>query len=42
MSIKTQRMASNIVKELSDILAYEVKNKDIQFVTVTDCRLASD
>jgi ribosome-binding factor A len=42
MSIKTQRIASNIVKELSYILAYEVKDNDIKFVTVTDCKLAPD
>ena len=42
MSIKTQRIASNIVKELSYILAYEIKDEDIKFVTVTDCKLAPD
>lgn len=42
MSIKIQRIASNIIKELSYILAYEVKDNDIKFVTVTDCKLASD
>lgn len=42
MSIKTMRIASNIVKELSYILAYEVKDSDIKFVTVTDCKLAPD
>ena len=42
MSIKTQRIASNIVKELSYILAYEIKDEDIKFVTVTDCHLAPD
>jgi len=42
MSIKTQRIASNIIKEISYILAYEVKDNDIKFVTVTDCKLASD
>ena len=42
MSIKTQRIASNIIKELSYILAYEVKDEDIKFVTITDCKLASD
>lgn len=42
MSIKTQRIASNIVKEISYILAYEVKDSDIKFVTVTDCKLSSD
>jgi len=42
MSIKIQRIASNIIKELSYILAYEVKDNDIKFVTITDCKLASD
>ena len=42
MSIKTERIASNIVKELSYILAYEVKDSDIKFVTVTDCKLSPD
>ena len=34
MSVKTKRIASNIVKEISYILAYEV--------TVTDCKLTTD
>ncbi len=42
MSIKIERIASNIVKEISYILAYEVKDNDIKFVTVTDCKLSSD
>lgn len=42
MSIKTMRIASNIVKEMSYILSYEVKDSDIKFVTVTDCKLAPD
>ncbi len=42
MSIKSERIASNIVKELSYILSFEVKNKEISFVTVTDCKLAPD
>lgn len=42
MSVKTERIASNIVKEISYILANEVKDKEIRFVTVTDCKLASD
>lgn len=42
MSIKIQRIASNIIKELSYILAYEVKDNDIKFVTITDCKLAND
>ncbi len=42
MSVKTERIASNIVKELSYILTFEIKDKDIKFVTVTDCKLAPD
>lgn len=42
MSIKIDRIASNMVKEISYILANEVKDKDIKFVTVTDVKLASD
>ena len=42
MSIKLDRIESNMVKEISYILANEVKDKDIKFVTVTDCRVTSD
>ncbi len=42
MSVKTERIASNIIKEISYILANETKDKDIKFVTITDCKLASD
>ena len=42
MSIKIDRIASNMVKEISYILANEVKDSDIKFVTVTDVKLASD
>ena len=42
MSIKLQRIESNIIKQLSYIIANEVKDNDIKFVTVTDCKLASD
>lgn len=42
MSVKIDRIASNIVKEISYILAYEVKDNDIKFITVTDCKLSSD
>lgn len=42
MSVKTDRIASNIVKEVSYILANEVKDSDVKFVTVTACKLASD
>jgi len=42
MSVKIDRIASNMVKEISYILANEVKNNNIKFVTVTDVKLASD
>ncbi len=42
MSIKLDRIESNMIKEISYILANEVKDKDIKFVTVTDCRVTSD
>lgn len=42
MSIKIERIASNLVKEISYILMNEVKNPDIKFVTVTDCKVTND
>lgn len=42
MSIKIERIASNLVKEISYILATEVKDNDIKFVTVTDCKVTND
>lgn len=42
MSLKKDRIASNIVKEISQILAQEVKDTNISFVTITACDLAND
>lgn len=42
MSIKIERVASNMVKEISYILATEIKDKDIKFVTITDCKVTND
>ena len=42
MSVKIDRIASYMVKEISYILANEVKDSNIKFVTVTDVKLASD
>lgn len=42
MSIKIERINSNIVKELSYILAQEIKDENIKFVTVTDCKVTND
>lgn len=42
MSIKIDRIASNLVKEISYILSNEVKNPNIKFVTITDCHVTND
>jgi ribosome-binding factor A len=42
MSIKIDRIGSNLAKEISRILATEVKDKDIRFVTVTDVKVTND
>lgn len=42
MSIKIDRIGSQMVKEISYILATEVKDKDIQFVTITDVKVTND
>ena len=42
MSIKIERINSTMIKEISYILASEVKDKELKFVTVTDCKVTSD
>lgn len=42
MSIKIDRIGSALVKEISYVLATEVKDVDIKFVTVTDCKVTND
>lgn len=42
MSIKIERIGSQLVKEISYILATEVKDSDIKFVTVTDVKVTND
>lgn len=42
MSIKIDRISSQMEKEISYILASEVKNKDLRFVTITECRVTND
>lgn len=42
MSIKIERINSIFIKEISYILANEIKDKDIKFVTVTDCKVTND
>ncbi|MEI3529542.1 MAG: 30S ribosome-binding factor RbfA [Bacilli bacterium] len=41
-NIKLERINSNLVKELSYILASEIKDNDIKFVTITDCKVTND
>lgn len=42
MSVKIERIASNLVKEISYILATEIKDNDIKFVTITDVKVTND
>ena len=42
MSLKTDRIASNLIKEISYILANKIKDRDIKFVTITDCKVTTD
>jgi len=42
MSVKIDRISSQMAKEISYILATEVKDRDLRFVTITDCRVTND
>ena len=42
MTIKNERINSNLQKEISYIIANEVKNPNIKFVTITYCDVTSD
>jgi ribosome-binding factor A len=42
MSIKTERLANLLVKEISEILMTEIKDEDIKFVTITHIDLSTD
>lgn len=42
MSIKIERINSNLQKEISYIIANEVKNPNIRFVTITACDVTND
>ena len=42
MSLKIDRIESSFIKEISYILSNEVKNKKLNFVVVTDCKVNSD
>lgn len=42
MSVKTERIASSLQKEISDIVANEIRDDNIKNVTVTHLKLATD
>ena len=42
MSIKTERLGNMLHREISNILMTEVKDKDLNFVTITKVDLSSD
>ncbi|NLM62925.1 MAG: 30S ribosome-binding factor RbfA [Mollicutes bacterium] len=42
MNMKLNRLSNSLLKQISYILATEIKDKNIQFVTVTDVKLSSD
>ena len=42
MSIKTERLANVLLKEISNIIMLEIKDEDIKFVTITHVDLSSD
>ena len=42
MSIKSERVADNLIQQISYIIKTEVKNKDINFVTITDAEVSND
>jgi ribosome-binding factor A len=42
MSVKTERISDMLVEKISYIIATEVKDADINFVTITDVKIGSD
>ena len=42
MSIKSERVADSLIEQISYILENEVKNKNINFVTITDAEVTND
>lgn len=42
MSVKTERIANLLIREISDILQNEVYDEDIKFVTITACKVDTD
>ncbi len=42
MSIKIERISDALIEEISYIVSNRVKNKDINFVTITDVKVSND
>ncbi len=42
MSIKTERIANLLMREISDIIENEIHDEDIKFVTLTGCKVDTD
>ncbi len=42
MSVVKQRLASNIKRHISEIIQYDLKNKEVGHVTVTDVTITKD
>ena len=42
MSIRTERLGNIFVEEISKIIASEIKDENIKFVTITNVRVSSD
>ena len=41
-NIKTARISDALIEQISYIIATEVKNRDINFVTITDVKVSND
>lgn len=42
MSIKVERISDALIEQISYIVSNKVKNKDINFVTITDVKVSND
>ncbi len=42
MSLKTERISSMLVKEISDVIQNEMNDKDVRFVSITACKVDTD
>lgn len=42
MSIRLERISDELIKQISFIIKEDVKNKDIDFVTITDVKVNND